>query len=564
MPFNPTLARLSPFERLLSLFTSVRPGEGRSVCHLFVSGFLLMFAYYLLKPVREALILSEGSAELRAYVVGIVAVTLVFVIPLYNQLFRGLTDPERKSRVLRWIIAFFMTNLLMFWGLGLGGFDVGIPYFVWLSIFNVMVIAQFWAFAADLYNTRSGQRLFPVIMVGLSIGAWAGASSAGMAFDYVGPFSIMILAAALLLAPMGLSVLAERGVPDGSAANDPEEEPESAPIGFASVIGGFEVVFRSRYLLLLAGLMFLLNMINTTGEFIVADYVKGWATAEATRSGIAEARLIGQVMASYYAWISLLSMLIQLFIVSRVFRHLGVRGAVLVLPIFMLAHYAILLVLPTFFLVRWLMVSENAINYSMQNTTTQALYLPLTREEKYVGKTTIDTFFVRFGDLAQAGLVFAGLNLLGWSMGGFVVVNLVLAIGLLLIALALRRSHRTVIKEKLVNLPPEIIAPLPSVHVPSGHLLMFSVPDECFFDPDPGDVLEYSAVQTSGDALPTWVRFDRYNQTFTVKPPRTESGGLEVELTATDFEGLKVSGRFLVHYAPAEVPSFDPPPATAE
>ena len=557
MAIRPALARLSPFERLLAAFTSIRPGEGPAVFHLVISGFLLMFAYYLLKPVREALILTEGDAELRAYAVGIVAVTLVFVVPLYAQLFRGLTDPKRKSRVLRWVIGFFMTNLLGFWALGAAGFNVGIPYFVWLSIFNVMVVAQFWAFATDLYNTRSGQRLFPVIMVGLSLGAWAGARTAGEAFEIVGPFPILLFGGVLLTAPLVLSIFAERTVPTGSAAIEGADRNKEPPIGFATMLDGFATVFRSRYLLLLAGLMFLLNMINSTGEFILTDFVKAWAVETSAATGEDQGRLIGQVMSSYYAWISLLSLLIQLFIVSRIFRHVGVRGAVLILPILMFAHYAVLALLPTFFLVRWLMIGENGFNYSLQNTANQALYLPLSREEKYLGKTTIDTFFWRFGDLAQAGLVFAGLNLLGWTIHGFILANGVLALGLIAIAFQLRKSHRTVIREKLANLPPEIVAPLPDIHVPAGHLLMFSVPDECFFDPDPGDVLEYSATTADGAPLPTWMRFDRFNQTFTVRPPSGETGEVTVALTATDFEGLTVTARFVLQFSPSLQPALN-------
>lgn len=558
MPFNPTLSRLSPFERLLTLFTSVRPGEGAAVFHLGISGFVLMFAYYLLKPVRESLILADGSAELAAYAVGMVAVALVFLVPLYKQVFAGLVDPGRKSRVLRWVMGFFITNLVVFIVLGALDYPIGVPYFVWLSIFNVMVVAQFWGFAADLFNTRAGQRLFPVIMVGLSVGAWAGASTARMAFEVMGPSPIMLAAGVLLLVPIGLSLVAERSVPDGSE-NHIVEPPPRRNVGFRAAWGGFDTVFRSHYLLMIAALVFLLNLINTTGEFVLRDFVKDWAVVSAQGDGDLEGRLIGQVMSSYYAWVSLISLLIQLFVVSRVFRHVGVRGAILVLPLFMLFHYALLAVFPVFLLVRWLMVGENGLNYSIQNTTNHALYLPLKREQKYVGKTTIDTFFVRFGDLAQAGLVYLGLNVLGLNSTGFILVNLVLAGLMLWVALDLRRSHRSVLKENLSNLPPEIVAPLPDIHVPAGRVLMFSVPDECFFDPDPGDTLEYSARLPDGGGLPDWVHYDRYNQTFTVCPPAGDGGILRVELTATDFEGLEVTGTFKIYHGTDEVPAVDPP-----
>ena len=78
---------------------------------------------------------------------------------------------------------------------------------------------------------------------------------------------------------------------------------------------------------------------------------------------------------------------------------------------------------------------------------------------------------------------------------------------------------------------------------------MFSIPDDCFFDPDPGDTLDYSARLEDGGALPDWIRFDVYNQTFTVRPPDGE-GQVNLQLTATDFEGLHATGVFALDYGP--------------
>ena len=543
----------------MSLFTSVRPGEGTSVLYLFSSAFVLLAAYYLLKPVRESLILSEGSAEIRAYSVGIVALVLLFVIPLYKRLFTGLALAENKSRVLRWVSLFFISNLLIFCLIGNLGIPISVPFFVWLSIFNVMVLAQFWGFAADLYNTKSGQRLFVVIMVGASIGAWVGSQVAKQLFGFFGPYSIMLISAGLLLVPVWLSALAEKNVPEGSACHEKRSAAEKPP-GFKALLGGFDVVFRSHYLLLLAALVFLLNMINTTGEFIVSLMVDQRAEAMLAMAGntLSKAQLVGASYGEYFSWINLISLGLQLFVVSRLFRKFGVRGAILVLPVFMLLHYGALLIFPVFVAVRWLMIGENSILYSIQNTTNQTLYLPLSREQKYVGKTTIDTFFVRFGDLAQALMVYVGLNIAGLTVTGFIVINMVCALALIFVALDIRRSHKSQIKEKLSNLPPRIVTPLPNIQVPAGQLTMFSVPDDCFFDPDPGDTLDYSASLEDGSALPVWVRFDTYNQTFTVRPPVASDGQLRLHLTATDFEGLYASGVFALDYAPLSALNISP------
>ena len=102
---------LTRFERLLSVVTMVRAGEGASTARLSALVFLLMLASYLLKPVRDALILSESSAEIRSYTVALTATLLILVVPLYGMLFRRYFQREPKFLVLRWVAYFFATTL---------------------------------------------------------------------------------------------------------------------------------------------------------------------------------------------------------------------------------------------------------------------------------------------------------------------------------------------------------------------------------------------------------------------------------------------------------------------
>lgn len=554
---RPKLARFSAFERFLALFTSVRPGEGRSVLFLFATAFVLMACYYILKPVRDALILAEGSAEIKAYSQGIVAVTLVFILPLYKQLYEGLSDHESRSRVLHWVTAFFISNLVIFYLLGVGEIPISVPFYVWLSIFNVMVVAQFWAFAADLFNNRSGQRLFVVIMVGASVGAWVGAQASKFLFALIGGYGLMLLAGAILGLPIFLSVMAEKAVPEGSE-NMHREQIGDGRLTMMDLVGGFDVVFKSRYLSVLAVLILVLTMVNTAGEYIFSHFVdiRAEELAAAPGATLTEMEYLGRFMGDYYAWITLGSMLLQLFVVSRVFRAIGVRGAVLILPMFVIIHYGILWVLPIFGVVRILQIVENALSYSLQNTTNHTLYLPLDREEKYVGKTTIETFFFRAGDAAIAVLVFVLVGQLGLGIQSFIALSFFLGLISLFAAFEIRRLHKQEIRRNLTNLPPRIEVPLPDVYVPAGQLLMFSVPEGCFMDPDPGDTLEYEARLIDGSPLPRWIRFDRHNQTFTVRPPRGSEGSITIEVIARDFEGLEVDCTFNVEHGADGHPRF--------
>jgi ATP:ADP antiporter, AAA family len=559
---GPVFSRVTLFERFLSLFTSVRPGEGRSIFLMLLQIFLLLQSYYLIRVVRETLILVEGSPEIRAYATGAIAVTLIFVIPVYKLLFDYLQRGGNKSSVLRWVGGFFISNLLIFAMLVWLGIPIAVPFYIWVGVYNVMVIAQFWAFAADLFNVRTGQRLFAVIMIGAALGAMLGSQVGGRLFPLVGASNLMLFSAGLLACVLYLSSLTERLVPEGSRGVAAKREPEPQADITSRVLGGFSVVARSGYLLRIAMFIMLLNVINTNGGYILTSFMTDYARSavEAAAGAVTTSDVYSRLWGDYLAWITALQILIQLFLVSRIFRWFGLRGAILVLPVVMIVGYGLILLIPVFALVRLVMIVENATNYSIQNTTNHTLYLPVEREEKYVGKTTIDTFINRFGDLLSAGLVMVAAQFLGLDVSWFVAINLCLAIAFFALGNAIGKYHRSEIRQNLENLPPVVSKQLPDVYVPAGQMLVFSVPENTFMDPDPGDTLSYEAHMAGGAPLVPWIRFDRHNQTFTVRPPAGE-GSAPLVLTATDFEGLSVQAGFRVDYGTDPVPRFIEPEA---
>jgi AAA family ATP:ADP antiporter len=144
--------RLGPLERFLTLFTVVRPGEGVLALLLSLNIFLILTAYYILKPFREALILGQGSAELKSYMSAGQVLLLAAVVPLYAKLVARL--PRR--RLINVVTLFFVVCLVLFYGLRQVGVPLGILFFLWIGIFNLMIVAQFWSFANDIYTNEEG------------------------------------------------------------------------------------------------------------------------------------------------------------------------------------------------------------------------------------------------------------------------------------------------------------------------------------------------------------------------------------------------------------------------
>jgi len=535
---------LTPFERLLTLFTRVRPGEGRSALLFILHAFLLLFSYQVVKALREAFMLAKFSAEVRAYAVALIALILMLLVPMYGALRRRL-DGER---LLRAVTAFFAANLLLFWAAAAAGMSIAFPFFIWVSIFGVVVIAQLWAFAADSFNLKSGQRLFPVIMVGANLGALAGAKSAQIAVSVLTPVGLMLASTALLLATLALAGPERRAVPEGSRAIVTEH---GAPV--PRLLGGIGLVLRDRYLLLIALLVVLLNWINTTGEFVLADFVQRDAAQQVAASGgtLDAGTLIAAFYGSFQFWVTLVGLGIQMFLVARIYRVVGVKGALIVHPVIVALGYGLISLgpmlggfVPVFTLIRLVKIAENSIDYSLMNTTRHALFLPVDRDAKYEGKTAIDSFFWRFGDLLQAGVVFAGLNWFGWGVQQFAGLNLLLALVWIWLAVAIGREFGRKAVENVINVAPEVGAVIPDASCHPGRSLEHRVPDEAFVDADPGDVLHLAARLADGRPLPAWLKFDPKARRFSGQAPEGFAEELTITVVASDVDGLEASSNF--------------------
>ncbi len=423
----------SGFERLLSLFTSVRAGEGRCVALLCLQAFLLMVAYYLIRPVREALILTEGDPELRSYAVGVQAALLILIIPVYGLMIRHVNP----GRVYQRVNGFFVLNLLIFFLLGRAGWRFGFVFFVWASIFAVMAVTQFWAFATDLFNAGAGQRLFGVIAVGVSGGAWAGSRLAATGFEACGPYGLMLASAAVLCSVIALSGRARERVPAPSRSEGgPAFDPGTGRA--ARWLGGFVVISRSRYLAGIAALVVLINWITSTGDYVLSGWLVEIAAREAPG---AQGVFIGRFMGNFCSLIALAGFLIQLLLVSRIILAAGLARALMVTPVVLVAGFLLLGIMPVFMLLQSVLVMQRSLDYSLLNTTRNALLLPASRDVKYQAKTAIDTFFFRAGDLLATLSIFIGAKVFDQGHLQFVWMMLVLCITMALVAWLVGREY---------------------------------------------------------------------------------------------------------------------------
>jgi AAA family ATP:ADP antiporter len=330
--------------------------------------------------------------------------------------------------------------LLVFYVLGHAGVRLGIPFFLWISIFNMMIVAQFWSFANDLYNKDEGERLFPIVGFGASLGAVVGAAVAGGFIHSLGVFEPMLLGAALLVIEAGVTNYVD--VREKRRGREEAPRPEASSSHGARG-GAFGLVVRNRYLLLIALMLMLHNTVKTTGEFLLGQTIQHNAIEMLGASDEAGVKqMIGTFYSQFFAWVNAASLLMQLFLVSRIVKRFGVHLAVLVLPLVSFGAYGVIAFAPFLRAVFAAKVAENSTDYSLNNTVRNMLFLPCTTEQKYSAKQAIDSFFVRLGDVGAAGIVFVGLNWVGLDSRGFALVNAGFVALWLVIAWRIGRDYR--------------------------------------------------------------------------------------------------------------------------
>jgi AAA family ATP:ADP antiporter len=420
--------RKNPLAAVLSIFAPVRQEEALTAILLMADLFTLLTAYYIIKPVRDALILGGAGAEIRSYAGAGQAVLFWLILPFYS------TFAARVNRLklINGVTAFFISHLLFFYLLSRIGLHFGVTFFLWVGLFNLMMVAQFWALANDIYNPEQGRRLFAIVGIGGSCGAIFGSALAGWLFKPLGPYSMILVAAGLLGICLVLTTWIHRRESNGN--------PERALMAGQAIgsSGGFQLVLNHRYLLLIATLVFLANLVNTTGEFIL-----GKTVLHELQNPVA----IGTFYADFFFWVNVVGAALQMFSVSRIMKYIGIGPALLFLPLISLCTYGFFAFVPLLSLIRVAKIAEDSTNYSVQNTAREALFLQTDRESKYKGKAAIDSFFWRAGDAFAGLLVFAGTRL-AFTTQSFAIMNILFVLLWVAVTVAIvsyrRERHVTV------------------------------------------------------------------------------------------------------------------------
>ena len=408
-----------------------RPGEGAVLVWATAYYFLVLCAYYVIRPIRDDMGAASGAENLAWLFTGTM-VGMLLVHPLYTTLVSKL----RRRQFIGWTYRFFILNLVVFY-LIFRAVDasqavwVGRVFFIWTSIFNLFVVSVFWSLLTDVFRPGQGKRLFGVVAVGGTVGAMLGASITTGLVGVMGPLNLMLVSAlilelavrashvldkaeaALRLSDDGSDPAAADGPTSVATAGAPAAASSDAVIG-GGMLDGIKHILSSPYLLGIASLILFYTISSTFLYFQQVDVVaRTFGEDRAART---------QVFGAMDIAVNALTLLAQLFVTGRFIKWLGVGAALAFLPLVTLIGFGVMGFAPTLAVLIVFQVARRAGNFAIQRPAREALFTVLGRSDKYKAKNFSDTFVYRLGDQVGAwsytwmGVFGLGLSGLAFSM----------------------------------------------------------------------------------------------------------------------------------------------------
>ncbi len=411
---------------LLRRLVVLQPGEAPALLASFATLLCMFASYTILRPVRDALGITSGLEKIPYLFWGVFIVMLVLQ-PLYG----WLTSRFPRAVFLPWVYGFFIANLLGFYvwfRLGADRTWIARTYFVWVSVFNLFVVAAFWSLMADLFTREQAGRVFGFI--------WAGASTGGLIGPFIahelavplGAINLLPISAALLAVSLVLMIAVIRLQRTQAAAVRVGEPPQADAALGGSIWAAFGQVVRSPYLLGIALFVLLMTWVSTFLYLEQQAFVaKAFATADE------RTRFFGGID----FWVQAASLLMQLLFFGRLFKWVGLRAMLVSVPVIMTAGYALVALAPGFMVLVVVYAVRRVGDYALTRPCRDALFTVVSREEKYKAKSLIDTFVYRGGDALSGSLYKeltgsfgAGAAAIGWLGAAISALWSVLALAL--------------------------------------------------------------------------------------------------------------------------------------
>ncbi|CAN5337432.1 MFS transporter [soil metagenome] len=392
---------------LWSVVTGSEPAERAALGLSFLFFFFVLSSYYLLRPLRDQFSAAVGSTNLWPFWLATFVVTLAL-----TPVFGALVARHPRERFIPVVYGFFILGLIAFVPAfraqdQLGARNLGIVFYVWVSVFNLFAVSLFWSFMADLFDSLQSRRLFPVIALGGTVGSIAGPIIAGI----LPVEQLLFCSMAMLVGAIGCALSLSRW-----SRQNPNAERRLS--GQDAVIGGawwagLRQLATSPFLRQMVALTLLSETVGTIAYALNADYAGAHFPDRESRK-------------TFYAHVDLMTnslvIALQGFGIARLVLTRFGSAAGLVLPSLINTCVLLAVAFVGDSAVVAMLVITRAGAYGLYKPASDAIYTRVDREARYKGKNAIDTVVWRLGDV----LVSVSMKLLAplaISVSGYALVS---------------------------------------------------------------------------------------------------------------------------------------------
>lgn len=393
-----------PFARIFGSATKIRPDELRATLLSFGFIFLLMFAYNMLKPVRDALAPEWTDVELARLW------TFNFIFSAIAVSLYGLAVSRAKLKnVIPGVYAFFAASFVLFYiGASTSSDNVAInkAFYVWLSLFSLFHVSVFWSLMSDLFTKEQAPRLFAFIASGASIGTIAGAAVTLVVAEKIGTLNLMLVAASILVLIVPMVAVLRSSIDEHAAGRNQESSISGNPFA------GFRQFVSNPYLIGIAVFIFLYTFIGSFVYFEMKNLMAG-NDREANTA----------IWAGINLAVNGISIGVAMFATSRITTTVGLGRTLALIPLLVAIGLLAVFANPvlTIIIVCWVVLKAG--NYAITRPGREMLYTNVSREDRFKTKQVIDIVVYRGGDVI-ASWVFALLTTsLGLGLGPIAVIG---------------------------------------------------------------------------------------------------------------------------------------------
>lgn len=378
-----------PVRRAIRRATGVQPAEIAPTLLSFLFIFVLMAAYFILRPVRDAMSSDFSDVELSTLWTG----TFLFSVPAVA-LYGAIIPHVRFDRLVPSVYAFFAATFLAFYFAASGLTDalwLDKLFYVWISVFSLFHISVFWSFMSGLFNREQAKRTFAIIATGASAGAVVGPAIATFFADDIGTLNLMLIAAVMLLVPIPLIGVLERlKLTHLGNADLKFDLGKQVRLG-RNPFSGFTLLFKNRYLLGIAVFILLYVTMNTFFYFEIRDMLRDFERATRT-----------QWWGGIDLVVNSLTVLIAVFGTGRLATRFGMSTTLALLPVLMVGGWLLIAAAPALAVIVALQVARRAGNYAITRPGREMLFTVVDQEMRFKAKPVIDIVVYRGGDMATA------------------------------------------------------------------------------------------------------------------------------------------------------------------